>query len=712
MEKRPIFNLPGECTAAVFAGACSVTAGLMIALSWWFTVGHVEVLGDRVVIFGLFAALLVLLEAKPMNEGDARRSATFSWTFAFTLLLIAPLNLALTANLGAAIVGEVIRRRAGRETEIAPGFTAARSTISLFAAGVAGGAMTDLDAVTLGSEPDLPWLAAVLGALAIGFVVNALIAGAASALKEHLPVIQSVRARSFSQLRTDGYLFGLAPIFAVVGASALILMPVLLMVVWVILHSASVALTNEHQATTDVLTGIPNRRTFETRGTLMFEAAQLHGEQAAVIHLDLDGFKAINDRLGHQYGDGVLRQLAERLESARRGTDLVARLGGDEFGIVLGQVSSASDAESVARRILYLVEEPLSVDGIPLQVSASLGVALFPEHGDNLATVLHHADLAMYRAKTDDVGVSLFSLGTALAPGRLSLVSELGAAIENGELTLHYQPKVDMGSGRILSVEALLRWNHPKHGQVSPGWFMPMAEQTDLMRDLTDYVLKLALEQCAAWHRKGIMVGVAVNASARNLHDVRFPNRIASFLKERGLEAGWLELEITENTIMEDPRRSAAILAQLRTLGCQISIDDFGTGYSSLANLRDLTIDRIKIDRSFVVGLTEGSADLTIVRSVVELGRNLGLSVVAEGVETDEVLAIVRDLGVDEFQGYLASRPMSPEELEPVLIHGYFDMGEPRSDAANPGTETPEPGQPSSGTSPSRTGEASVRLEV
>lgn len=707
MEKRPIFTLPGEPRAAVFVVVCSIAAGLMIALSWWFAVGDVESLGDRTVIFGLFAALLVLLEAKPMNEGDAQRSATFSWTFAFTLLLIAPLSFALTANICAALVGEMIRWRRGRETEIAWGFVGVRSTISLFAAGVVGGAAAELDAVTRGSEPDLGWLGAVLGALAVGFVVNALIAGTASAFEQRVPVIQSVRSRSFSQLRTDGYLFGLAPIFAVVGASALILMPVLLMVVWVILHSASVALTNEHQATTDVLTGIPNRRTFETRGTQMLEAAQLNGEHAAVIHLDLDGFKAINDRLGHQYGDGVLRQLAERLENSRRSTDLVARLGGDEFAIVLRPVGGASDAESVARRILYLVEEQLSVEGIPLQVSASLGVAMFPEHGDNLATVLHHADLAMYRSKTDDVGVSLFSSGTALAPGRLSLVGELGAAIENGELTLHYQPKVHMDSGKILSVEALLRWNHPEHGQVSPEWFMPMAEQTDMMRDLTDFVLKSALEQCAAWHRKGIMVGVAVNASARNLHDVRFPNRIASFLKDKGLEPGWLELEITENTIMEDPRRSSAILAEVRSLGVHISIDDFGTGYSSLASLRDLTIDRIKIDRSFVVGLTEGSADLTIVRSVVELGRNLGLSVVAEGVETDEVLAIVRGLGVDEFQGFLASHPMSPEELEPVLIHGFFEMGEPlrNHDVASASTSI----EPAGTSAPHRASKASVR---
>ncbi|MFW2381296.1 MAG: EAL domain-containing protein, partial [Acidimicrobiales bacterium] len=204
--------------------------------------------------------------------------------------------------------------------------------------------------------------------------------------------------------------------------------------------------------------------------------------------------------------------------------------------------------------------------------------------------------------------------------------------------------------------------------------FMPMAEQTDLMRDLTDHVLQMALRQCAAWHRSGIEVGVAVNASARNLHDFRFPNRIRSFLAEVGLEPRWLELEITENTIMEDPRRSRAVLAELRALGVSASIDDFGTGYSSLASLRNLTIDRIKIDRSFVTGLADSDADLTIVRSVVELGRNLGLATVAEGVETDEILRIVRELGVDEFQGYIASHPLPPDELEPVLIHGFFDM--------------------------------------
>lgn len=649
----------------------SGAAAVVVAVVWVVGFQRQPTLEGRYVTLAVFGAMLVLLEARPMNGEDEGRQATFSWTFAFTLLLVAPLHIAIAISVLASFVGYLVRATTG-QGEFAMVFTTAVSSLSLVAAGLVGAKITDLDAVAIGAEPELQWLFGVLVATMVGVLLTGALSGVARGLEGRLGILPAIRGGYLVQFRTDGFLLGLAPIFVVVASSALILMPVLLMVVWVILHSASVAMTNEHRATTDVLTGIPNRRTFETSGCAILDRCRIEDRIAAVIHLDLDGFKAINDRLGHQYGDGVLQQLAQRLEGARRSGDLLARLGGDEFAIVLGSVSGDREAEIVARRILSLVEEGLVVEGIPLQVSASLGVALFPDHGDNLATVLHHADLAMYRAKTDDVGVAVFSAGSASAPGRLSLVSELGDAMENDELGLHYQPKVDMLSGRILSVEALLRWHHPIHGMVSPGWFMPVAEQTDLMRDLTDHILTMALGQCAAWHRKGIEVGVAVNASARNLHDVRFPNRIRSLLEEVGLDPKWLEIEITENTIMEDPRRSATIMTELRNLGISISIDDFGTGYSSLANLRTLTIDRIKIDRCFITGLADSDADLTIARSIVELGRNLGLSVVAEGVETDEVLAIVRDLGVDEFQGHLASVPMAAEELEPVLIHGFL----------------------------------------
>ncbi|NNE97187.1 MAG: bifunctional diguanylate cyclase/phosphodiesterase [Acidimicrobiales bacterium] len=664
-----------------------------LAASWSVAETRMDPLGDRTLIFGVFVVLLLFLEVRPIASELSPRMVTFSWTFGFTLLLIAPVHLALLAVAAASLVGWVTSRATHGRSEMATGFAGSRSVVSLYVAAMFGEWVADLDAVAAGADPELRWLAAVLVAQTAGLVTGALIDGTVTGVHEGRPIGTSVLTSGLNLLRTDGLLLGLAPVFAVVGTNSIILLPVLLGIVWVILHSATSALASQLDATIDGLTRIPNRRSFEELATSLLERVGAQGTQAAVIHVDLDGFKSINDRLGHQYGDGVLREIARRLDESKRSLDVVARLGGDEFGIVLGDVAGRAEAISAAERILALIEEPLAVDGVPLSVSASLGVALFPVHGDNLASVIHHADLAMYRSKTDLVGVSIYSEGSSVAPGRLSLVSELGRALENHELHLVYQPKVDMSTGRIRMVEALLRWDHPEHGQVDPGWFMPMAEQTDLMRDLTDYVLTMALRQCAGWHRKGIHVGVAVNASARNLHDFRFPNRIRSFIQDVGLDPKWLELEITENTIMEDPRRSAAVLAELRSAGVSASIDDFGTGYSSLASLRSLTIDRIKIDRSFVMGLADNDADLTIVRSVVELGRNLGLGTVAEGVETDEILRIVKDLGVDEFQGYLASRPLPPEELEPVLIHGFFDMScldDPVADA-DPVASIPRP---------------------
>ena len=281
----------------------------------------------------------------------------------------------------------------------------------------------------------------------------------------------------------------------------------------------------------------------------------------------------------------------------------------------------------------------------------------------------------MYEAKADDSGVQMYAPGVDVETvGRQSLLSDLSGSIDANALQLAYQPIVDTATGNYNRVECLLRWDHPVHGPIPPSAFIREAEQTELMEALTDQVLGLALAQCEQWHAVGIRVGIAVNVSARNLHDLRFPNRVADLLAGHNLDPGWLEIEITENSVMEDPVRSSSVLGHLRALGVTLAIDDFGTGYSSLATLRQLTIDRIKIDRSFVTGLATRDGDLTITRSVAELGRNLGLRTVAEGIETPEVLALVRDLGCDEFQGFLASRPVSAAEITPMLARGRYDI--------------------------------------
>ncbi len=669
-----LLNLPPDRRSRLLVVLAWMAGGGILASCWIVAAPGSHALGDRAAIFGVFTAILIFLEIRPMSTQLSTRMMTFSWTIGFTLILIVPVQFALSALAAAAAVGWCVSIKQKRPAEVATGFEASSTMMSLFAAEYVGSRVVDLQSVATGASPDLRWLVAVLLAQITGVMLSAVIEGFVTSFGSQQSIARTVIVRADEQLRTDGLFFGLSPVFAVVATTSVILLPILLYTMWIVLHSTSQAMASQHAAAVDELTGIANRRMFDVRGARMLEGVAARSGQAAVIHLDLDGFKGINDRLGHQYGDGVLKQVAERLESSKRSVDMVARLGGDEFAIVLGSVSGRADAELAANRVLAKIMEPLEVAGVPLSVSASLGVALFPDDGETLTTVLHHADLAMYRAKTDLAGVSMYAANSSTAPGRLSLLSELRDAINNEDLRLHYQPKVNIETGTIQRVEALLRWNHPEHGEVSPGWFMPMAEQTDLMRDVTDFVLRSALTQCASWRAAGIEVGVAVNASARNLHDFRFPHRIRNFLSEVSLDGSCLELEITENTIMEDPRRSAAVLEELRSLGVSVSIDDFGTGYSSLASLRNLTIDSIKIDRSFVLGLADSDADLTIVKSVVELGRSLGLSTVAEGVETDEVLQIVKDLGVDEFQGYLASRPLAAVDIEPILRHGFFDM--------------------------------------
>ncbi|MFW2380730.1 MAG: putative bifunctional diguanylate cyclase/phosphodiesterase, partial [Acidimicrobiales bacterium] len=497
----PLLTMPSNRRTRALVGSAAVAAVVSLLVSWRLGGNRMDALEDRMLIFGVFVVLLLFLEVRPIASELSTRLVTFSWTFGFTLLLIVPVHLALTAVAGASLVGWVASSLTGTRTEIATGFDTSSSVLSLTAAAVSGSLIADLDAVALGADPEVGWLLAILVAQTTGVVTGAVLDGLVTGFDEGLPILKTVWACGLNLLRTDGLLFGLAPVFAVVGTNSVILLPVLLAIVWVILHSATAALASQLDATIDGLTRIPNRRMFEVQASLILERVASRGTQAAVIHLDLDGFKGINDRLGHQYGDGVLRLIAARLESSKRPVDMVARLGGDEFAMVLGDVSGRSDAVSAAKRILRLIEKPLDVDGVPLSVSASLGVALFPAHGDNLASVIHNADLAMYRAKTDLIGVSLFSEGSSGAPGRLSLVSELGKALEQDQLQLHYQPKVEMATGRIRMVEALLRWNHPVHGEVNPSWFMPMAEQTDLMRDLTDHVLQMALRQCAAWHR-------------------------------------------------------------------------------------------------------------------------------------------------------------------------------------------------------------------
>jgi len=327
-------------------------------------------------------------------------------------------------------------------------------------------------------------------------------------------------------------------------------------------------------------------------------------------------------------------------------------------------VRAETDPVEAAARITSALDEPFVLHGVPIAVEASIGITVFPEHGTDVDTLLQRADVAMYAAKAGHGDYALYDASNdEYSPGRLRLVAELRRAIEDGELRLHYQPKEDLASGEVIGAEALVRWQHPERGLLAPGEFIPVAQHTNLIKPLTLFVLDTALAQCADWRRDRFELRVAVNLSSRSLLDVELPADVARLLAKWELDGEALELEITETTIMADPLRAAAVLARLNELGVRIAIDDFGTGYSSLAYLSGLPVDEIKIDRSFVTTMTESASHAVIVRSTIDLGRNLGLDVVAEGVETAEVREALRNLGCDAAQGYFLSRPVPPADL-------------------------------------------------
>ena len=421
---------------------------------------------------------------------------------------------------------------------------------------------------------------------------------------------------------------------------------------------------NEHQAQHDSLTGLPNRTLFHDRVGQALSAARREHLPVAVMIMDLDRFKEVNDTLGHSSGDELLKQAGTRLRGALRESDTVARLGGDEFGVLLPRVVDSAAAVAVAQKLRQALEEPFTIHGLALQIEASIGIALYPEHGDDVHSLLQRADVAMYVAKEHPGGCEVYARERDdYSPDRLTLLTELRRAIDTGELFLHYQPRADLKTGAVTGAEALVRWSHPTRGLVSPDEFIPLAQTTGVIVPLTFFVLNEALRQARTWQLEGLDLCVGVNLSARNLLDVHLPDTVGDLLTRWEVPPSLLELEITESAILADPIRAMNILSRLHGMGLKLAIDDFGTGYSSLAYLKRLPVDELKIDKSFVQGMEDDENDAVIVRSTIDLGRNLGLRVVAEGVETAAAWNRLAALGCDVAQGYYVSRPVPAGEL-------------------------------------------------
>jgi diguanylate cyclase (GGDEF)-like protein len=417
----------------------------------------------------------------------------------------------------------------------------------------------------------------------------------------------------------------------------------------------------------DQLTGLPNRAHLHDRLKAAIVRARSDGRRLGVLLLDLDRFREINDTLGHDAGDDVLREAARRLSMLVDRSSFLARPAGDEFAVVV-EYSSESEVDALAERLRATLERPLEANDIPVSVEGSVGVALFPRDGEDADTLLRHAEVAMYTAKEWRVGVVSYSPAVdPHDPQQLSLVAELKGAAERGELVPHFQPKMELASGRVAGFEVLTYWQHPTRGLLPPGAFVPVAERTGAIRHLSRAVFSAAVQQRAKWSCYGSDLVIAVNLTAVDFIDLDLPDQLAAIVAEHEVDPATMCLELTESSIMADPERTHSVLERLAAVGFQLSVDDFGTGHSSLAYLKNLPVDEVKIDRSFISGLATTPEDRMIVRATIDLAHSLGLSVVAEGVETREVQALLRGFGCDVAQGFLYARPLPAPEVEASL---------------------------------------------
>jgi diguanylate cyclase (GGDEF)-like protein len=440
---------------------------------------------------------------------------------------------------------------------------------------------------------------------------------------------------------------------------------------------------SRHQALTDDLTGLGNRRHLVDRLEAAITASEVAGQELALLLVDLDGFKELNDTLGHHAGDQVLRQIGPRLNTLLRAEDTLARLGGDEFAVVLSPGDETS-ASAAGLRLRSALERSFEVGGIRVHIDASIGIAIYPHHSRHALGLLQRADVAMYEAKRMRTGHEVYLPSRDRhSRERLALVGELHGALKAGELILHYQPKAEVRTGAVRGVEALVRWQHPQRGLLGPTHFLPLVEQSELTRSLTAFVLDRALAEIGGRRRGGMALGVAVNLGPADLLDLGLPSEIERILARHELAPGDLRLEVSEDAVVADLERTIEVLGNLRRIGVGIALDDFGAGRSSLVHLRELVIDELKIDRSFVMRLDEDERDAAITHSIVDLGRRLGLNVVAEGVQTESAWTKLAEWGCHEVQGHLLGRPMTIAELE-TWLHAVARRPARKADTAHP----------------------------
>ncbi|HUY49027.1 MAG TPA: EAL domain-containing protein [Streptosporangiaceae bacterium] len=629
--------------------------GLAVALRG-LPVSVLHLAGTR--LFWVIAALALLGELRPIvTPGKSHPDAgAASLTFCFAALLYWGFPVAALLR----AVASLIVALSGRKALFRAAFNVAQATLSLAAAAAV------LAAAGIHPTPLRPWvptggeLGAVGLAAAAYFACNFLLVGVAVALHGRTPIVATLRKALPYQAFVSLALLSTAPLVVVVMDRSALLVLLFLLPLTAIYANAAMSVNREHQALHDQLTGLPNRSLLLRKTAEALAESARSGTRSGFLLLDLDRFKEVNDTLGHALGDGLLQVVAYRLTRSVRPGDVVARLGGDEFAVLLPSVRTVTAAREVATRLRAALAEPVRLEGMSFEIEASVGIALYPDDGGTVEVLLQRADVAMYLAKSRRSGVEAYAASADRhSPARLSLLGDLRRGIDQGEFELHYQPKVFLAGGRTAGMEALLRWRHPSRGLLGPAEFIPLAEQSFLMRDLTAHVVQAALTQASAWRSSGLPVQLSVNVSVRDLLDAGLAATIERELAARSLPPDVLLLEVSERTLTSEMADVAAGVAALRALGIQLSLDDFGTGYCSLSRLTLMSVGEVKIDPSFIVTLTSSPDNAVIVRSVVDLVRGLGIRSVAEGVESPEVASALCAIGCDAAQGREFSQPLN-----------------------------------------------------
>ena len=647
-------------------------------------------------LFWVIAALLVVGEMRPiLTQGRSGfQSPVASLAFSFAALLYWGFPVAVLLRVLVSLAVELAQRKAPHRCL----FNAAQTTLAMAAAGLALGLTGVHPSPARPLSPDGADLPMVLLAGAVYFAVSFTAVGIAVALHSRAPLLRTLRVALPFQALVSLVLIAAAPLVAVVmAAESAWLVLLFAFPLAAIYMNAAMSVQREHQAHHDELTGLPNRKLLIRQTIEALTQAARSETRTGFLLLDLDRFKEVNDTLGHPVGDRLLRIVAHRLTHSVRPGDLVARLGGDEFAVLLPSVREASTAREVATRLRAALAEPIRLEGMSFEIEASVGIALYPDDATGFELLMQHADVAMYLAKERRSGVERYVADSDRnSPARLALLGDLRRGMDTGELELHYQPKVILESGRTSGMEALVRWQHPVRGLMTPEEFIPLVEQSYLMRDLTFQLVDLALAQAAAWRQEGLPVQVSLNVTARDLHDTSLADTIGRGLARYDLPPSALLLEINERVLTSEPAYAASAVESLAALGVALSLDDFGTGYSSLVRLKRLPVSEVKIDSSFVSRLLHSADDEVIVQSIVDLVRALDIDSVAEGVESAEVATALRVMGCKAAQGWHFSKPLNPASATAWLVeHGVAGEAAKASQPAVPPASVPAPGLPS-----------------